>query len=125
MATKKAKRAAVAARTEAFLAEVAADGQKAIEKAAQERHEANLKTWERGHEKHYTFVDECPHCTIIKEERTKQEAARAVAKVASATLKRQFREERIEQTEARLSRAPKAEIEGVDVFHPFAAKVDA
>ena len=117
MATNKQKRAAGIAKHEAFMAEQAELGRQAIEEAKKERHEANLKSWERGHAKHYVFVDECPHCTIVKQEQAKQKAAAAVAKVASATLK--------QQAAARLSRVPKAEIEGVDVFHPFADKVNA
>lgn len=122
MATKKEKRAAALARREAFLAEEAELGRLAIEQAKAERHEKNLKSWEKGHEKHYKFVDECLHCTAIKQEQARQTAASAVAKLAAASGERlsQARKETID-----LSRCPKAEIEGVDVFHPFAQKVDA
>lgn len=120
MATKKAKRAAGLARREKFLADEAELGRRAIEEAKKHRHEANLKSWEKGHQKHFTFVDECPHCTMVKEEQARQKAAAGLAKIAAAAQQRLD-----EQAKARLSRVPKAEIEGVDVFHPFAQKVDA
>jgi hypothetical protein len=117
MATKKAKRAAGLAKHEAFMAEQAELGRQAIERGKAERHQKLLQDWEKGHQKHYTFVDECPHCTIIKQEQARQKAGEALAKVAAAT--------KATQAAARLSRIPRAEIEGVDVFHPFASKVNA
>jgi hypothetical protein len=117
MATKKAKRAAGLAKHEAFMAEQAELGRQAIERSKIERQQKLLREWEKGHEKHYVFVDECPHCSHIKEEQARQKAAEAVAMVAAAT--------KAAQAAARLSRIPRAEIEGVDVFHPFASKVNA
>lgn len=114
MATKKAKRAAGLARREAFLAAEAELGRQAIERGKIERHEKALESWKKSHEKHYVFEDACPHCATIKEEQTRQRAAAAMHRVGAPTKK---------QMEARLSRHPKAEIEGVDVLHPFAAKV--
>lgn len=84
MATKKQKRAAVAARTAEFLEKERALGQKAIEVAARKREIRNREAWKKGHEKHYKFVDECPHCTDIKKEQERKKAAEAVERVAAA-----------------------------------------
>lgn len=100
MATKKQKREAGLAKREAFLAEEREIGRKSIE-AGQRRREAEaLKAWEKGHVKHYKFVDECPHCTAIKEEQTRKRAADVIAKLHAAATKKL---------------SPDTEIEGVSV----------
>lgn len=114
MATKKQKRAAGLARREAFLAEQAELGRQAIERGKQQRLEAEQRKLVEAHETHYKFEDRCGLCDTIKEEQARKRAADALNKVGFATK---------EQREARLSRIPKAEIEGVDVLHPFAVKV--
>jgi hypothetical protein len=87
MATKKQKREAALARREEFLEKERALGQKAIEVAARKREIRNREAWKKGHEKHYKFVDECPHCSDIKEEQARKKAAEAVERVAAAAKK--------------------------------------
>lgn len=84
MATKKQKHAAAVARREEFLAKERAIGAKAIEVEARKREARTRQAWEMGHKKHYKFVDECPHCTTIKEEQARKKAAEAVERVAAA-----------------------------------------
>jgi hypothetical protein len=139
MATKKQKHAAALARREAFLKEEAEIGRQAIEVAAKRREIENRNAWKQGHEKHYKFVDECPHCSDIKREQAEKARIAAIEKVAAAAKQRDRRKptkvldtppdgilpgsEQYHQgdnTPIDLSRIPKAEIEGVDVFNPFA-----
>ena len=63
-------------------------GQKAIEVAARKREIRNREAWKKGHEKHYKFVDECPHCTDIKAEQERKKAAEGVERVAAAMKSR-------------------------------------
>lgn len=87
MATKKQKHAAALARREEFLAKERSIGQKAIEVDRRRREARVREAWEKGHKKHYKFVDECPHCTTIKEEQARKKAAEAVERVAAAAKK--------------------------------------
>jgi hypothetical protein len=87
MATKKQKRAEVAARTEAFLEEQRQIGLAAQEADRRRRELENRKAWEKGHEKHYKFVDECPHCKEIKAKQVEKQRRASIAKIAEATAK--------------------------------------
>lgn len=139
MATKKQKHAAALARREAFLKEEAEIGRMAIEVAAKQRAIEARKNWQKGHEKHYKFVDECPLCTEIKKDQAEKARLAAIEKIAAAGKQRDRTKptkvldtppdgilpdpETMHQgdnTPIDLSRIPKAEIEGVDVFNPFA-----
>lgn len=87
MATKKQKHAEAVARREVYLAKEKAIGEKAIEVAARKREARIREAWATGHKKHFKFVDECPHCTTIKEEQARKKAAEAVERVAAAAKK--------------------------------------
>ena len=84
MATKKQKHAAAVARREEFLAKERAIGEKAIEVDRRRCEARTREAWEKGHKKHYKFVDECPICTDIKKEQARKKAAEAVERVAAA-----------------------------------------
>lgn len=88
MATKKQKHAAGLAKREAFLAEEAEIGRRSIEVAQRRREAEMLKAWERGHVKHFKFVDECPHCTAIKEEQARRKAAEVIERLHAAATKK-------------------------------------
>lgn len=67
MATKKQKRLAGQARHEQRMAELRQSGLAAQKRDKAERFRQQLNLWEEGHNKrHHKFVDECPHCQIIK-----------------------------------------------------------
>lgn len=85
MATKKQKREAALARREAFLVEEREIGRQALEKARREREEKALRDWTKGHEKHFKFVDECPHCAKIKKEQAEKARLAAIEKIALST----------------------------------------
>lgn len=88
MATKKQKHEAAVARREEFLAKEREIGQKAIEVDRRRREARQREAWEKGHKKHYKFVDECPHCSDIKAEQARKKAVEAVERVAAAAQKR-------------------------------------
>ena len=62
MATKKEKRARAEAKREAFLAAERERGLRALSTSRKIREADNRKSWERDHETHFRFVDECPLC---------------------------------------------------------------
>ena len=158
MATKKQKHEAAVARREAYLAEQREIGQRAIEAAARKREIENREAWLKGHEKHYKFIDECPHCTDIKKAQSEKARLAAIDKVvkasAAALAKARKEDENIDLTrQENIDKAlasapklspefgqvepdefveppsfddvPKAEIEGVDLYSPFAQKASA
>lgn len=84
MATKKQKRAEVAARREAYLEEQRQIGLAAQEADRRRREIKNLELWEKGHEKHFKFVDECPHCARIKKEQKEKARRESLRKIAEA-----------------------------------------
>lgn len=86
MATKKQKHEAALARREAFLAEEREIGKKALEKAQRDREKKHLEAWAKGHEKHHKFVDECPHCDIVKKKQVEAARVKAIEKIAKATV---------------------------------------
>ena len=87
MATKKQKRAEVAARREAYLEEQRQIGLAAQEADRRRRELENRKAWEKGHEKHFKFVDECPHCAEIKKEQKERARRESLRKIAEATAR--------------------------------------
>lgn len=88
MATKKQKHAAALAKRQAYLDKEKAIGQQALEAERRRREIRNREAWEKGHKKHYKFVDECPHCSDIKAEQARKKAVEAVERVAAAAQKR-------------------------------------
>lgn len=67
MATKKQKRLAGEAKYAAHLEELRQSGLAAQKRDRAERFRELLTLWEEGHnKKHHKFVDECPHCQIIR-----------------------------------------------------------
>jgi hypothetical protein len=67
VATKKQKRAEALARREKMFADLRLENQKALEKERERREKAKLKEWQKIHEeKHFGFVDNCPHCALAK-----------------------------------------------------------
>lgn len=67
MATKKQKRLAGQAKHEQYMEELRQSGLAAQRRDKAERFRQQLNLWEEGHNKrHHKFVDECPHCQIIK-----------------------------------------------------------
>lgn len=67
MATKKQKHQAALARREQFLEEQRRTGLAAQKRDKANRFRESLVLWQKQHdEKHHKFVDECPHCQIIK-----------------------------------------------------------
>ncbi len=80
MATKKEKHARNLAKREAFLAKERAIGEKAIEVAARKRSIEQRKAWEKSHEKHYKFDNDCPVCAEVKNKQAVDRIAAAAAK---------------------------------------------
>lgn len=67
MATRKQKHEEALARRERFLEEQRRTGLAAQKRDRAERFRQQLSLWEDGHnKKHHRFVDECPHCQIIR-----------------------------------------------------------
>lgn len=97
MATKKQKHAAALARREKFLAEERELGRKAIEAARHQREAEARKAWEKGHEKHFKFVDECPHCAEIKKKQARAASRAVVEKVALASKSKLLEEVSLQQ----------------------------
>lgn len=82
MATKKEKRARALAKREAFLANEAEIGRKAIEADHKRRAIEARKRWETAHEKHYKFDDDCPLCKEIKVKQANERLTAAMGKPA-------------------------------------------
>lgn len=67
MATKKQKRLAGQAKHEKRMEELRRSGLEAQKRDKAERFRQQLALWEEGHNKrHHKFVDECPHCQVIR-----------------------------------------------------------
>ncbi len=87
MATKKQKREALAQRRAEREEERRQSGLAAQRKDREKREAEALKDWQEIHdEKHYKFIDECPHCKIKKRELAAQERSKAVSKIVKATV---------------------------------------
>ncbi len=85
MATKQQTHAAALLKREKFLAEERELGRKAIEAARHQREAEARKAWQKGHEKHFKFVDECPHCSEIKRKQKKDARRESIEKVVHAS----------------------------------------
>ena len=80
MATKKQKREAGLAKREEFLAKEREIGAKAIKVAEAKRKIEQRKAWEKSHEKHYKFDNDCPVCAEVKSKQAVDKIAAAAAK---------------------------------------------
>lgn len=126
MATKKQKHAEAMARREAFLADQREIGRQAIEKARRERESKELAAWEKGHQKHFKFVDECPHCAIVKREQTEAARLKAIEKVAQAAKAAHEKKEGVFEDPDAIVLHRTVSIQDVDpIKQPFSNKVNA
>lgn len=67
MATKKQKRQRGLERHQQFMETYRQEGLKALRREKARRFREKLKEWEQVHtDKHFKFVDECPHCRVIR-----------------------------------------------------------
>lgn len=109
MATKKQKREAGQAKREAFEAEMRESGLRALRAEQEKREREHLQVWEKRHEKHFKFDDECPHCDVIKKGLRAKAATSAISKMPRPTQRK--------SPAPKLENTPKA---GGDVHNPFA-----
>lgn len=87
MATRKEKHAKAVAQHDAFMEEQRQNGLQALEIARKKREIEKRDEWRETHdEKHYKFINECPLCQDIKKDLKRKEAAKAVGKVAKASV---------------------------------------
>lgn len=83
MATKKQKHQAAVERREQYLEEIRLENL-AILRKEQERRKIDIaKAWEKQHEKHFKFIDDCPHCTELK----RKQAVEKIEKIKEAARK--------------------------------------
>lgn len=67
MATKKEKRQRGLERHQERMEAYRQEGLKALKLDRARRFKEKLKEWEKIHnEKHFKFVDECPHCQVVR-----------------------------------------------------------
>lgn len=88
MATKKQKREAALAKREAFDREMRELGLKAQRADQEKREREHLQVWEKRHEKHYKFDDQCPHCEAIKKGLRTKSATAAINKMPRPTQRK-------------------------------------
>lgn len=91
MATKKQKRLAGEAKHARHMAELRQTGLAAQARDRAERFREQLALWQEGHDKkHHRFVDECPHCQVIRsalaQGKTAKEAKEDVEGIMSRRL---------------------------------------
>ena len=76
MATRKETRERVRRKREEYMALYRAEGLRALQKDKARRFREKLKEWEKVHnEKHFKFVDECPHCLVVRSAAKKEPAS--------------------------------------------------
>ena len=70
MATKAQKRLEAQRKHEAFMEELRLSGLEAQRQDHSDREHNLKKTWEKKHEKHFKFDNNCPHCQDAKKRQT-------------------------------------------------------
>jgi hypothetical protein len=67
MATKKQKRQRALEKREQYLEELRRENEFVLQQVREQRLWEARKAWEKPHEKHYRFVDECLLCAVAKQ----------------------------------------------------------